>query len=48
MDPWALFSELCKIVVTEQNVYLDVLITGNGIEMMLMPMYDCEEDEDET
>ena len=43
MDPWELFSELCKIVVTEQNVYLDVLITGNGIEMMLMPMDDEEE-----
>jgi hypothetical protein len=43
MDAWELFSELCKIVVTEQNVYLDVLITGNGIEMMLMPM-DDEED----
>lgn len=43
MDPWELFSELCKIVVTEQNVYLDVLISGNGIEMMLMPM-DDEED----
>lgn len=37
MDPWELFCELCKIVVQEQNVYL-VLITGNGIEMMLMPM----------
>lgn len=43
MDAWEMFSELCKIVVTEQNVYLDVLITGNGIEMMLMPM-DDEED----
>lgn len=43
MDPWELFSELCKIVVQEQNVYLDVLISENGIEMMLMPM--DEEDE---
>lgn len=43
MDPWELFSELCKIVVQEQNVYLDVLISGNGIEMMLMPMDDAED-----
>lgn len=38
MDPWEIFSELCKKVVEEQNVYLDILITGNGIEMMLMPL----------
>ncbi len=43
MDPWELFSELCKIVVEEQNVFLDVLITEKGIEMMLMPT----EDEDD-
>ena len=43
MDPWELFCELCRIVVKEQNVYLDVLISGNGIEMMLMPMDDEEE-----
>lgn len=44
MDPWQLFSELCQRVVEDQNVYLDVLITPAGIEMMLMPL---EEDEDE-
>lgn len=43
MDPWELFSELCKIVVKEQNVFLDVLVTEQGIEMMLMPT----EDEDD-
>ena len=43
MDPWELFSELCKIVVEEQNVFLDVLVTEKGIEMMLMPT----EDEDD-
>jgi len=43
MDPWELFSELCKIVVQEQNVFLDVLVTEQGIEMMLMPT----EDEDD-
>lgn len=41
MDPWEMFSYLCKIVVEEQNVYLDILFTGNGIEFMLMP-YDGE------
>ena len=46
MDPWELFSELCKIVVEEQNVFLDVLVTEKGIEMMLMPTED-EENADE-
>lgn len=47
MDPWEVFSELCKCVVEEQNVFLDVLICQNGIEMQLMPMgeEDIEEDE---
>ena len=47
MDPWELFSELCRRVVTDGNVYLDVLITPKGIEMLLMPMDDWEEEEDE-
>ncbi len=45
MDPWELFCELCRIVVKEQNVYLDVLISGNGIEMMLMPMEEDDKDD---
>lgn len=45
MDPWAMFAEMCNQVVTEQNVYLDILITRNGIEMMLMPLDDTEEEE---
>jgi predicted RNA-binding protein associated with RNAse of E/G family len=45
MDPWELFCHLCKTVVEEQDVYLDVLITPAGVEMMLMPM--DEEDEDD-
>lgn len=45
MDPWQLFCELCQKVVEEQNVYLDVLITPAGIEMMLMPM-EGEDDEE--
>jgi hypothetical protein len=38
MDPWQLFAELCKQVVEQQNVYLDILVTQAGIEIMLMPM----------
>ncbi len=43
MDPWLIFSELCRRVVEEQNVYLDILITGNGIEMMLMPLEEYDD-----
>ena len=38
MDAWEIFCELCRRVVEEQNVYLDVRITTSGIEMMLMPL----------
>ncbi len=44
MDAWEIFSELCRRVVEEQNVYLDVMITAVGVEMMLMPW---EEGDDE-
>ena len=45
MDPWDVFSELCRRVVEEGNVYLDVLIfKDGGIEMQLMPMDEEEED----
>ena len=37
MDPWKLFSELCRQVVE------DVIIIGNHIQMMLMPI-DCYDD----
>lgn len=46
MDPWEMFSEMCRRVVTEQNVYLDVMITPTIIEMELLP-YD-KEDWDDT
>ena len=38
MNPWEVFSELCRQVVENNNVYLDVLIYKNGIEMQLMPL----------
>lgn len=43
MDAWEMFSELCKTVVEEQNVFLDILITKNGIEIQLMPIGEEEE-----
>jgi len=43
MTPWELFSFLCKQVVEEQNVYLDVLVTSAGIEMMLWPLEGYED-----
>ena len=46
MDPWDVFSELCRRVVEEGNVFLDVLIYKNGIEMQLMPL-DEEDNEGE-
>ena len=45
MDPWKIISELCRQVVEEQNVYLDVLVTHAGIEIMLLP-YNEEECDD--
>lgn len=38
MDSWKLISELCRMVVETQRVYLDILITENGMEVMLFPM----------
>lgn len=46
MDPWKLFSELCRIVVKEQNVYLEVSIFDGHIEMALWP-YNADDFEDE-
>lgn len=46
MDPWQLFSELCQRVVEDQNVYLDVLVTAAGVEMMLMPIEGWEGDDE--
>ena len=47
MDPWDVFSELCRQVVEEVNVFLDVLIYKNGIEMQLMPLDEEDNEEDE-
>lgn len=45
-DPWDVYSELCRQVVEEGNVYLDVFVYENGIHMQLMPMDDDFEEED--
>ena len=47
MDPWDVFSELYRQVVEEGNVFLDVLIYKNGIEMQLMPLDEEDNEGDE-
>jgi hypothetical protein len=48
MDPWQIFSEMCRQVVEEQNVYLEVTIHGDYISMELWPYNDdFEEEEDD-
>lgn len=47
MELWELISQLCRTVVTEQNVYLDILITPNGWEFQLMPIGEYEDEEKE-
>lgn len=37
MDPWDVFSELCRQVVEAQNVYLEVTIYNGSISMFLWP-----------
>lgn len=40
MDPWELFSEMCKQVVENGNVYLSVTICDGQIYMKLLPYED--------
>lgn len=46
MDPWRIFCELCKLVVKEQNIFLEVLVTNNSIEFQLMPLGRTSEEEE--
>ena len=46
MDPWEMFSEMCKQVVENGNVYLDVTIYNDQIYMKLWPYNDYFEDEE--
>lgn len=48
MDPWELFSELCRQVVENGNVYLDVTILGGNVSMTLWPYCpDIDDDEED-
>lgn len=49
MDPWDVFSELCRQVVEKQNVYLEVTIYNGSISMSLWPYNeeDFEEEEED-
>ena len=38
MDSWDLICLLCKVVCQEQNVFLDIFIDHDGIQLQLMPM----------
>jgi hypothetical protein len=37
MDPWEMFAEMCRRVVVDQNVVLEVSIINGMIEMNLSP-----------
>ena len=44
MDAWEIFCELCKRVVENHNVYLEVFVGTTGVQMQLVPL-DAFEDE---
>lgn len=47
-DTWEMFCEMCRQVVTEGNVYLDVTVYDHCVSMTLWPYeFYNEEDEDE-
>ena len=47
MDPWQMFSEMCRLVVETQSAFLQVTIIDNAVRMELFPAEDLEGDEDE-
>lgn len=47
MDPWEMFCELTRQVVENQNVFLDVYISREGVTMQLMPYGEFEEGDDD-
>ena len=46
MDPWEMFAEMCRRVVVDQNVVLEVSIINGLIEMSLAPAIMGEDDEE--
>jgi len=47
MDPWQMFAFMCKTVVENGNVGLEVVLTNGMIQMHLIPVSFDYEDEDE-
>ena len=47
MDPWEMFAEMCRRVVVDQNVVLEVSIINGMIEMNLSPAILEEDSEGE-
>jgi hypothetical protein len=47
MDPWLIFAELCRRVVEDQNVILNVYFGATGIEMSLTPLDEDDLDIDD-
>lgn len=45
-DPWELFAELCRRVVEDQNVYLEVVWLPNQVHFSLFPMDEGEFEDD--
>lgn len=46
MDPWKIFSELCRLVVEEQNVFLEISLSENSIDFHLWPLEERDEEEE--
>lgn len=46
MDPWKIFSELCRLVVEEQNVFLEISLSKNSIDFNLWPLEERDEEEE--
>lgn len=46
IDPWRMFSEMCRLVTENENVILTVTIMPNGFIEMCMEHLDDEGGED--
>lgn len=47
MNPWDVFSELCRRVSEDRDVYLEITIYGDCISMELWPYNDDWEDDED-
>ena len=48
MPLWELIAQLCKAVVDNQNVFLEISVTEAGCMIQLVPMQKWEEDDDDS